>query len=84
LIGTKEATATLDVSTSTFQNFRDRPDFPAPQAVLGQGALWLRSDIETWHVNRQEQRVKALLDDLGKRLANLDPATRAELLKQLQ
>lgn len=84
LVGTKDVVGILGVSTSTFQNFRERDTFPEPLAVVGQGALWLRSDIEEWHQQHQNQRVEQLVGDLDKRLEHLDPKTRANVIKQLR
>jgi len=84
LVSTKDVVGILGVSTSTFQNFRERENFPEPLAVVGQGALWLRADIEKWHQEHQQQRVDQLVGDLDKRLGSLDPKTRGEVIKHLR
>jgi len=83
LVSTKDVVGILGVSTSTFQNFRERDGFPEALAVIGQGALWLRADIEKWHQEHQQQRVAQLVGDLDRRLDSLDARTRKQVLNKL-
>jgi len=53
LLGTTEAAAILRVSRQVLYNWRRRKaDFPKPVAILAQGPVWRRGDIEEWGKQR--------------------------------
>lgn len=83
LVGTKEGAAILGVSTSTFQGFRERDDFPKPRAVLGQGGLWLRQDLLDWQERRKHATVEKLVLSLEQQLADLPEGDRQVLVERL-
>jgi hypothetical protein len=49
LAGTAEAREILGVSRQRLHELAERPDFPAPKAVLTAGKLWDRADIEEFN-----------------------------------
>jgi predicted DNA-binding transcriptional regulator AlpA len=73
VIGTKEAAGVLGVSPSQYQNLKNREGFPAPwSSGLGQGALWLRSDLLDWKDGRRSVSMDALLQQLDKALTTTE------------
>jgi prophage regulatory protein len=59
LVGAAEAAEILGVTTMQVNRLARRPDFPAPQARLKAGTIWLRRDIERWgreHADRRPGR----------------------------
>jgi predicted DNA-binding transcriptional regulator AlpA len=72
VVGTKEAAGVLGVSPSQYQNLKAREDFPKPwSSGLGQGALWLRSDLVDWQSGRKAASLEKLLGSLDGALEGL-------------
>lgn len=55
LVGSREATRLLRTNSSTWQSWRERPDFPKPVWNAGQGGLWHRDDLLRWKAERELQ-----------------------------
>jgi predicted DNA-binding transcriptional regulator AlpA len=48
LVGSAEIAQLLGVSRQRVQQLIASPDFPAPDAVLAMGKVWLRADVIAW------------------------------------
>ena len=56
LVGLAELAEMLGVGVQQANRLSRRPDFPAPQARLKAGTIWLREDVERWIAERGERR----------------------------
>ncbi|MFL6137481.1 MAG: helix-turn-helix transcriptional regulator [Frankiaceae bacterium] len=56
LVGMAEVAELLGVGRQRAHELTRRPDFPAPQARLKAGAIWLREDVERWLADSGERR----------------------------
>ncbi|WP_433301328.1 helix-turn-helix transcriptional regulator [Actinoplanes sp. CA-030573] len=56
LLGAHEIRELLGVCRQRVYQLASRADFPKPVAVLAQGKIWLRDDVEEW-MARQPPRV---------------------------
>src|SRR4051812_48650564 len=77
LVGTKEAAEALGVKTSRLQDWRSRPDFPEPAVTVGQGALWIRSEVLEWARQRQSNELKKLALSMRERMQEMSDEERA-------
>lgn len=84
LVGTKEASEVLGVSTSTFQSLKARDDFPAPAVTVGQGALWFREDVLAWKRSRSAASVTSLAEKLRGEMAAMSVEEREQVLASLK
>jgi hypothetical protein len=48
LVGAAEIAQLLGVSRQRVQQLVGSPGFPAPQAVLAMGKVWLKEDVVAW------------------------------------
>ena len=55
LVGTAELAAMAGVKANTVNQWRKRGKLPEPVAVLAQGSVWTKSDIEAWLQSRRER-----------------------------
>jgi predicted DNA-binding transcriptional regulator AlpA len=51
LVGASEIAALLGVTRQRVNQLSKQPDFPAPVARLGSGAVWRTEDVQRW-INR--------------------------------
>jgi len=60
VVGTHEIHVRLGpISRQRTHQIVNRPDFPQPIAELGQGRVWLASDVEEWIEKHRPRRVAA-------------------------
>ncbi|MEU4564631.1 AlpA family phage regulatory protein [Actinoplanes sp. NPDC023936] len=56
-MGTAEIGARLGgLTRQRVYQLTSEPNFPAPVADLGQGRVWLTSDVETWIAEHRKQK----------------------------
>lgn len=83
LVGTKEATRLLGTNTSTWQSWRERPDFPEPAFVVGQGGLWHKSELLEWNRQREFKKGEKVIPEVRHYLESLDEDQREQAVRQL-
>lgn len=55
LVGAQEIAKMLGVSRQRVSQLTRRKDFPAPDAVLAGGKVWLTKEVEAWIRARNER-----------------------------
>ena len=64
LVGAAEVGGMLGVSRQRVSQLCAAPDFPAPEAELASGRVWLRDEVEAWIRARGRERDVPMSDKL--------------------